>query len=606
MRGFIQKAGGTQCHAAADAARMGPCSGLYATPRRTLQAKHWKAGEADASEREADRMALLVVRNARDAWTLRPPAVGPPGAIPNQVGPLPPSVRLALASTGRALDPALQQDMEQRFGYSFARVRVHHGSIAAQSARDVGASAYTVGSQIVFGDGQFAPQTLQGRHLLAHELTHVVQQSAAPVAGVQARTPATEAVLQRTPDETLTPPAPISSDPAPTIGNLPRDRALSSDRFRLEFVDGKWREVHGAESRRRGQTFTAKGRYNFVLQDGVLWAVKHTRNMARMAAHGRLPGHTEAAQGERVTWAGEVRFSKSGQVEEWNDGSGHYRAAASTRAPVVEAGFPADKFQQHPEVAAAREAARQGKKAGPQAQLPVYQPQTRPKDSSPARIKSGPPRLDALEADLRKTRPVAPPVSEGKAPSVQTPTPEPTTPGVKTGAVPGVNVSLPKFDARGFGKAAIRSGLMLVAGWLLGHYATKYTEKLLHDQVKRLEPEIQKQVEQQARQVLATGWARFNPRPPMSVFVRLDISRMGSYEGELYDYFWSLPTVSVTSVLALPTAFAQAFPEFYGSGVSGPYFDRVGIGVLDEHHYYTYAVPLEGLISPQKTGAVEH
>ena len=69
--------------------------------------------------------------------------------------------------------------MEQRFGHPLTRVRVHADAAAAQSAPDVDARAYTVGHDIVFGAGQYAPDTNQGRRLIAHELTHVVQQSGA-------------------------------------------------------------------------------------------------------------------------------------------------------------------------------------------------------------------------------------------------------------------------------------------------------------------------------------------------------------------------------------------------------------------------------------------
>ena len=89
----------------------------------------------------------------------------------------PASVDQVLASPGRPLEPALRQDMEQRFGHDFSRVRVHSGAAAEQSAQDVNANAYTVGNNIVFGAGRFAPGTHEGRRLIAHELTHVVQQS---------------------------------------------------------------------------------------------------------------------------------------------------------------------------------------------------------------------------------------------------------------------------------------------------------------------------------------------------------------------------------------------------------------------------------------------
>ena len=67
--------------------------------------------------------------------------------------------------------------MEPRFGYDFSRVRVHSGAAAEQSAKDVNAHAYTVAHDIVFGAARFNPLSDEGRRLLAHELTHVVQQS---------------------------------------------------------------------------------------------------------------------------------------------------------------------------------------------------------------------------------------------------------------------------------------------------------------------------------------------------------------------------------------------------------------------------------------------
>lgn len=106
----------------------------------------------------------------------------------------PASVGEALATPGRPLEPALRQDMEQRFGHDFGRVRVHLDSSAAASAREVGALAYTVGRDVVFAQGQFAPHSAQGRRLLAHELAHTVQQGAANPATASG---SGQAVLQR-------------------------------------------------------------------------------------------------------------------------------------------------------------------------------------------------------------------------------------------------------------------------------------------------------------------------------------------------------------------------------------------------------------------------
>ena len=89
----------------------------------------------------------------------------------------PASVDRVLSSPGKPLDPELQQDMGQRFGHDFSRVRVHTGGEAARSAQDVNANAYTVGHDIVFGGGRFTPGTQEGRRLIAHELTHTLQQN---------------------------------------------------------------------------------------------------------------------------------------------------------------------------------------------------------------------------------------------------------------------------------------------------------------------------------------------------------------------------------------------------------------------------------------------
>jgi hypothetical protein len=89
---------------------------------------------------------------------------------------VPPIVHEVLRSPGRPLDADTRSHMESRFGYDFGHVRVHSDAKAAESATVVNALAYTVGADVIFGAGRFAPNTSAGRHLLAHELTHVVQQ----------------------------------------------------------------------------------------------------------------------------------------------------------------------------------------------------------------------------------------------------------------------------------------------------------------------------------------------------------------------------------------------------------------------------------------------
>jgi hypothetical protein len=85
-----------------------------------------------------------------------------------------------LSSPGQPLDVQTRAFFEPRFGHSFSRVRVHTDARAEASAQAVNALAYTVGRDVVFGPAQYSPQTLQGRQLLAHELTHVIQQFPLP------------------------------------------------------------------------------------------------------------------------------------------------------------------------------------------------------------------------------------------------------------------------------------------------------------------------------------------------------------------------------------------------------------------------------------------
>lgn len=88
---------------------------------------------------------------------------------------------LADTGRGRPLDPVTRAFAEPLFGQDFSQVRVHTDEQAAQSARSLGALAYTVGRDIVFGGNQYQPQGSAGRSLIAHELAHVVQQRARPV-----------------------------------------------------------------------------------------------------------------------------------------------------------------------------------------------------------------------------------------------------------------------------------------------------------------------------------------------------------------------------------------------------------------------------------------
>ncbi len=88
---------------------------------------------------------------------------------------IPPIVHEVLNSPEHPLDSGTGAFMESRFGHDFSQVRVHTDANAAESARGVNALAYTVGWDVVFGKGQYAPRTADGQKLMAHELAHVAQ-----------------------------------------------------------------------------------------------------------------------------------------------------------------------------------------------------------------------------------------------------------------------------------------------------------------------------------------------------------------------------------------------------------------------------------------------
>jgi hypothetical protein len=93
---------------------------------------------------------------------------------------------LLSSSSGQPLDRPTQALMQSRLGHDFSDVRVHADGQATESAKSVNAHAYTVGTDVVFQADKYSPSTESGQKMLAHELTHVVQQKAGPVDGTPA------------------------------------------------------------------------------------------------------------------------------------------------------------------------------------------------------------------------------------------------------------------------------------------------------------------------------------------------------------------------------------------------------------------------------------
>jgi hypothetical protein len=172
-QGILQR----QCACGNHTMSGGECEGC-AKKKIGFQRKLTIGASNDPLEREADRVANLVVASPvhyavpGTSLQIQRVAAHPTG----QMDVVPPSVDQVLASPGRALEPALRHDMEPHFGHDFSQVRVHTDARAVESAQAVNALAYTVGHDMIFEAGQYAPAMLAGKRLLAHEPTHTLQQ----------------------------------------------------------------------------------------------------------------------------------------------------------------------------------------------------------------------------------------------------------------------------------------------------------------------------------------------------------------------------------------------------------------------------------------------
>lgn len=196
-----------------------------------IQAKFAVSEPGDPFETEADRMAdqvviqspaesksffdpsgsSLVQRSQEENIQKKPLAesitpvmlkekdekTGPDPETENQIS--------TLSGNGNPLDPKIRSGMEQRFGVDFGRVKIHSDGSAAALSNRLGAHAFTTGNDIFFNSGKYSPETLSGRHLLAHELTHTIQQ------GANSKTIGKQAI-QRWPWDTLSPEETLAND----------------------------------------------------------------------------------------------------------------------------------------------------------------------------------------------------------------------------------------------------------------------------------------------------------------------------------------------------------------------------------------------------------
>ena len=152
--GILQR----KCTCGGAAGVSGECDACGTKRRAALQTKLRVSTPEDIYEQEADRVANSVLsKSGRPPLSQVSPRIQRFAVNPSDgANAAPASVSAALASSARPLNPALRQGMEQRFGHDFSGVRVHTNALAAQSADEVNALAYTVGRNIVFGVGRFA------------------------------------------------------------------------------------------------------------------------------------------------------------------------------------------------------------------------------------------------------------------------------------------------------------------------------------------------------------------------------------------------------------------------------------------------------------------
>ncbi len=389
--------------------------------------------------------------------------------------------------------------LASRFQHDFSHVRVHTDEQAANAAASIGARAFTHESSIFFGAGQFDPSTQRGRHLLAHELTHVIQAdstrahpsahsndvpaleheaqlAAAAFASGQAIPPVQgmarglSTPLRIEPGNEQLEPGNERLEERPTFGNLPKDRprpGYSQTHRRVELFekDGVWYE------RGFNPQTKARGSYDFVVRDGKIFGLK---------GGARGYGHTELAGGGRVELAGQAEF-QAGVCTEWSSASGHYAPVQYFKDVGIKAGLPADKF-----VLFVGERAEMGP------QLPVFQPKTG--HLHPAGKQSGStgpaptPEVPPSPAGTPAVEPQAaiPPVSEVSS--------SPMAPNVKTieSAGPDAGVGVAADVEAGFALeliggivvAAILVGLQLFLDWL----QQQVERGLLERDMKALQP----------------------------------------------------------------------------------------------------------------------
>ncbi|OAN38274.1 hypothetical protein A6A03_05130 [Chloroflexus islandicus] len=218
-------------------------------------------------------------------------------------------LRASASRVAHPLDPATRARFEPHFGYDLRRVRIYRDATSAALAAHLGAAAYTVGQYIHFGAGQYAPHTVAGQRLLAHELAHVVQQAE----GVQGRS---AAVLEAEADQRATASAPslgpLRPLPAPAQPLLQCYRVPGSLRCN-EVVD--WLRANSPYAPEWAETHCT-----YAFNGGVQTRSETLRDgQVRVTARG-TPSATVTVDCpiDRPEWNPTERPSRAAEVAAWN------------------------------------------------------------------------------------------------------------------------------------------------------------------------------------------------------------------------------------------------------------------------------------------------
>lgn len=186
-----------------------------------LQRLEKEFGSAKVQRWADEGMTVDTMGKARDMKAFRQRQEGRPEEVPTDIerrneasvhrnsdggetGPAgnagaPESVRNVVSSPGKSMDDSVQGEMESKMGGDFSDVQVHTGPKAAAAADSINARAFTVGNHVAFNSGEYQPDTDSGKEVLAHELTHVRQQTS----GAVSMLPAEDAQLEIDPDPKL-------------------------------------------------------------------------------------------------------------------------------------------------------------------------------------------------------------------------------------------------------------------------------------------------------------------------------------------------------------------------------------------------------------------